>query len=66
MSTSDRLAILLGLRIGGAVLALIGVWMLLGGSLAGRYGFGGVLVAMGVVGVAIVPALLARRWGKRR
>lgn len=62
MSASDRLAVLLGLRIGGAALLLIGLWMLLGGSFAGRYGFGGVLIVMGVAGAAVLPALLARRW----
>jgi hypothetical protein len=62
MSASDRLAVLLGLRIGGALLLAIGLWMLLGGSLAGRYGFGGVLFVAGLTGLFGLPWLLARRW----
>ena len=59
---SNRLAILLGLRIGGAILCLLGLWMMMGGSLAGRYGFGGVLLVVGLVGLVVVPKILARRW----
>lgn len=59
---ANRLAVLLGLRIGGAILCLLGLWMMLGGSLAGRYGFGGVLLVVGVTGLVVVPKLLARRW----
>lgn len=65
MSPSDRRAVLLGLRIGGAVLLLIGLWMVLGGSLAGRYGFGGVLLVMGLFAMVALPALLTRRWRNR-
>jgi hypothetical protein len=59
---ANRLAILLGLRIGGAVLCLLGMWMILGGSLAGSYGFGGVLFVIGLIGLLLVPQILARRW----
>lgn len=58
----DRFAVLMGVRIGGALLLAVGLWMLLGGSFAGRYGFGGVLFIMGLLGVWVVPQLLARRW----
>jgi hypothetical protein len=66
MSPSDRLAILLGLRIGGAVLLAISLWMFLGGSFAGRYGFGGVLFVIGLIGLFGLPWLLARRWRSPR
>jgi hypothetical protein len=66
VSASDRLAILLGLRIGGAVLLAIGLWMFLGGSFAGRYGFGGVLFVMGAISLLVLPRLLARRWRSPR
>jgi hypothetical protein len=59
---SNRLAVLLGFRIGGAILCLLGLWMILGGSLAGNYGFGGVLMVVGLIGLIVVPKLLARRW----
>ena len=59
---ANRLAVLLGFRIGGAILCLLGLWMVLGGSLGGRYGFGGVLVAVGLIELVVVPRLLARRW----
>lgn len=59
---ANRLAILIGLRVGGAILCLLGLWMALGGSLGGRYGFGGVLAVVGLVELVVVPALLARRW----
>jgi hypothetical protein len=59
---SNRLAILLGMRIGGAILCLLGLWMMLGGSLGGRYGFGGVLLVVGLAGLVVVPKILARRW----
>jgi hypothetical protein len=58
----DRFAILAGLRAGGLVLMAIGLWMLLGGSFAGRYGFGAILFAVGAIDALVVPALLARRW----
>lgn len=58
----DRFAILIGLRTGGAVLMLLGLWMFLGGSLGGNYGFGGVLFAIGLIGLFVVPKMLARRW----
>jgi hypothetical protein len=58
----DRFAILSGLRAGGVVLMAIGLWMWLGGSLGGRYGFGTILFVVGVVGAFVVPALVARRW----
>jgi hypothetical protein len=58
----DRFAILIGLRVGGAVLMLFGLWMVLGGSLGGNYGFGGVLVVVGLIGLIVVPKFLARRW----
>lgn len=58
----DRLAILLGLRAGGGVLIAIGLWMVLGGSFAGAYGFGWVLLAVGAAEMMIVPKLLARAW----
>ena len=59
---ANRLAVLLGFRIGGAILCLLGLWMMLGGSLAGRYGFGGVLLVAGLAGLVVVPKILARRW----
>jgi hypothetical protein len=59
---ANRLAVLLGLRIGGAILCLLGLWMMLGGNLAGQYGFGGVLMVVGLIGLIVVPKLLARRW----
>lgn len=58
----DRLAILIGLRVGGGVLVALGLWMMFGGSLGGGYGFGGVLIAMGVVGLIVVPKILVRAW----
>ncbi|WBO23285.1 hypothetical protein [Sphingomonas abietis] len=58
----DRFAILIGLRAGGAVLMLLGLWMILGGSLGGAYGFGGVLFVVGLVEMMAVPKILARRW----
>ena len=58
----DRFAILSGLRAGGAALMAVGVWMWLGGSFAGAYGFGTVLFVAGAIGGLAVPTLLARRW----
>jgi hypothetical protein len=58
---NDRGAILLGLRIGGAILCLLGLWMFLGGSLAGHYGFGGVLFVAGLAGLFLLPRLLGGR-----
>jgi hypothetical protein len=58
----DRFAVLMGLRAGGGVLILLGLWMLLGGSLGGAYGFGAVLMVMGVAGMIVLPQILARRW----
>ncbi len=58
----DRLAILLGLRAGGGVLIALGLWMVLGGSLGGAYGFGWVLLVAGIAEVVVVPKLLIRAW----
>jgi hypothetical protein len=58
----DRFAIITGVRLGGVVLMAIGLWMMLGGSLDGRYGFGTVLFVAGFVETMLVPKLLARRW----
>lgn len=58
----DRFAILSGLRAGGLVLMAIALWMWLGGSFAGAYGFGTILFVAGAIGAFVVPALLARRW----
>ncbi len=58
----DRFAILMGLRAGGGVLILLGLWMALGGSLGGAYGFGAVLMVAGFVGMVVLPQILARRW----
>jgi hypothetical protein len=58
----DRFAILSGLRLGGVVLMLLGMWMFFGGSLGGHYGFGGVLFVVGLVETLVVPKLLASRW----
>jgi hypothetical protein len=63
---ANRFAILIGLRVGGAILCLLGLWMILGGSLGGRYGFGGVLAVVGLVELVVVPKLLARRWNTPR
>lgn len=60
--TQDRHAIILGLRVGGAVQAAIGLWMLLGGSFFGHYGFGAILFVNGVIDLVAVPAWLLRRW----
>jgi hypothetical protein len=62
----DRFAILAGLRAGGIALMAVGLWMWLGGSLGGRYGFGTVLFVVGAIGGLAAPALLARRWRTRR
>ena len=62
----DRVGVLLGLRVGGAVLMLLGLWLALGGTLAGRYGFGGVLMVAGAAGGLVVPRLLVRRWRSPR
>ncbi|PXA83892.1 hypothetical protein DMC47_41890 [Nostoc sp. 3335mG] len=59
---ANRLAILIGLRIGGAILCLLGLWMVLGGNLAGRYGFGWVLVVVGLIELVVVPKILAGKW----
>ncbi len=58
----DRFAIITGMRLGGVALMLLGLWMILGGSLGGNYGFGGVLFVIGLVETILVPRLLARRW----
>jgi len=58
----DRFAVLAGVRLGGALLMLLALWMGLGGSLIGHYGFGGVLFVVGLIGTLLVPRLLARRW----
>ena len=61
----DRFAFLTGLRAGGVILMLIGIWMLIGGSVAGTYGSGGVLFVLGAVIGLVVPALLGKRWKTR-
>jgi hypothetical protein len=66
VSKADRMAVLLGLRTGGAALLLVSLWMFLGGSFAGRYGFGGVLFVTGLFGLFGLPWLLARRWRRPR
>jgi hypothetical protein len=58
----DRFAMLMGLRAGGAALMLLGLYALLGGSIGGEYGIGGVLVAVGMLGLVVVPQILVRRW----
>jgi hypothetical protein len=58
----DRHAILLGLRVAGAILCGFGLWLALGGSIAGHYGFGGVLVVMGLIDLIVVPKILAHKW----
>ena len=58
----DRFAIMTGLRLGGVMLMLLGLWMMLGGALGGQYGFGGVLFVVGLAETIVVPRLLARRW----
>ena len=58
----DRFAIMTGLRLGGVMLMLLGLWMMLGGALGGQYGFGGVLFMVGLAETIVVPRLLARRW----
>jgi hypothetical protein len=62
----DRFAILAGLRAGGIALMAVGLWMWLGGSFAGRYGFGTILFVVGVLGALVAPALIARRWKTRQ
>lgn len=61
----DRFAFLTGLRAGGVILMLIGIWMLLGGSVAGNSGSGGVLFGLGAVIGLVVPTLLGKRWKTR-
>jgi hypothetical protein len=58
----DRFAVMTGLKLGGVVLMMLGLWMMLGGGLGGQYGFGGVLFVMGLAETIVVPRLLARRW----
>ena len=58
----DRFAILAGLRAGGIALMAVGLWMWLGGSFAGAYGFGTILFVAGAIGALALPAVLARRW----
>lgn len=58
----DRFAIMTGLRLGGVVLMVLGLWMMLGGALGGRYDFGGVLFVVGLAETIVVPRLLARHW----
>lgn len=62
----DRLGILLGLRVAGAILCGFGLWLTLGGSIAGHYGFGGVLIVMGLMDLIVVPKILARKWRSPR
>ncbi len=59
--SETRRALVLGLRIGGVALMLLGLYMWLGGSIAGGYGFGTILVAMGLLGTFALPWLIARR-----
>jgi hypothetical protein len=59
---ANRFAILLGLRIAGAILCAFGLWLFLGGSVAGHYGFGGVLTVMGLIDLLVVPKILAHKW----
>lgn len=65
MTARDRFAVILGLRLGGAVLLALGLYMGLGGSIAGGYGFGAVLAVAGAIGTFLVPAILTRRWRSR-
>jgi len=58
----DRHAILLGLRVAGAILCAFGLWLALGGNIAGHYGFGGVLIVMGLLDLVVVPKILAHKW----
>jgi len=58
----DRFAVMTGLKLGGVVLMGLGLWMMLGGAIGGRYGFGGVLFVVGLAETIVVPRLLARRW----
>jgi hypothetical protein len=58
----DRLALLTGVRAGGVVLMVLGIYLLLGGSIFGHYGFGGVLFVFGALEGLVLPAFLARRW----
>jgi hypothetical protein len=58
----DRHAVLLGLRIAGAILCGFGLWLILGGSIAGHYGFGGVLAVMGLIDLIVVPKILTHKW----
>ncbi len=62
----DRHAILLGLRVAGAILCGVGLWLILGGSVAGHYGFGGVLAMMGLLDLIVVPKILAHKWRSPR
>lgn len=59
--SETRRALVLGLRIGGVVLMLLGLYMGLGGSVAGGYGFGAVLAVMGAIGTFVLPWLIERR-----
>lgn len=59
--SETRRALVLGSRIGGVVLMLLGLYLWLGGNLAGHYGFGTVLVVMGAIGTFGLPWLVARR-----
>ncbi|WP_419826352.1 hypothetical protein [Sphingomonas sp.] len=62
MTARDRVAILLGLRIGGAILLAVGLYALLGGAVEGGAGVGAVLAVLGASGAVLVPAILVRRW----
>lgn len=59
---ANRLAVMLGLRIAGAILCGFGLWLALGGNIAGHYGFGGVLIVMGLLDLIVVPKILAHKW----
>lgn len=58
----DRFAVLVGLRLGGAALMLVGLYLWLGGRIDGARDFATLLVVVGAVGALLVPRLLARRW----
>jgi hypothetical protein len=65
VSPRDRIAMLLGLRLGGAVLMAVGLYAMLGGAFEGGGGVGAVLVVIGASGAVLVPAVLVKRWRTR-
>ena len=62
MTPDDRAAVAIGLRIGGGVLVVLGLWLWFGGSLGGHYGSGAILVIAGLAGALLLPLIFARRW----